>query len=364
MDPLTHTLVGANLASTRLGTKTRLATAACLIGANAPDIDVSAYFAGGDVAIGFRRGWTHGALAIVVLPIVLWLILLIWDRVSGKAATPLSKGWLFTVCGISVLTHPALDWLNVYGMRWLMPFDGTWFYGDSVFIMDPWLWLVLAGAWLVPRAPTRRLVTVWAVFSGLLALVVAGRAVRYLPLIATIAFLLLAALFWKPGGESRHQRFGLLGLAFATAYILGMIGLHHLTAKRVESSLTSRGVIVEELMVGPLPVDSMRWDVLAVTPGDYRYGTWSWWTRELELEDRALPRPFGSPLWEEVSHDPSIKGFMAWVRYPWIETVEVDSGVRVWILDARYARTRRPGFGGASVVVEGRGSRDERRGDR
>ena len=33
MDPLTHTLVGANLASTRLGGKTRLAAAALVIGA-------------------------------------------------------------------------------------------------------------------------------------------------------------------------------------------------------------------------------------------------------------------------------------------------------------------------------------------
>ena len=362
MDPLTHTLVGANLASTKLGKKTRLATAACLIGANAPDIDVSAYFRGEDFAIGFRRGWTHGALAVVVLPVVLWVILLLWDRARRGGTDPsegsdelrprLNPGWLLTLCAIAVLTHPFLDWLNVYGMRLLMPFDPTWFYGDSVFIMDPWLWLILGAAWLVPRRSNWKLLTVWGVFSGLLMLVVSGRAPRFLPLIVTIALILLAALLWKPGGESRRHRFGLAGLAAAMIYILGMIGLHHLTDSHVGAVLTAEGVEVEELMVGPLPVDSLGWDVLAVAPDHYRFGTWSWWTRKLELSERKLPKPPENPLWSVASTDPSIEGFMTWVRYPWIETEEVEGGTRVWILDARYTREREAGFGGASVVVE------------
>ncbi|MBW3671898.1 MAG: metal-dependent hydrolase, partial [Acidobacteria bacterium] len=224
---MTHTLVGANLASTRLGTKTRFAAAACLIGANAPDIDVTAYFAGEDFAIGFRRGWTHGVLALVVLPIVLWAALLLWDRLVRRLAarrqgeqterTPaLHSGWLFAICLLSIVTHPFLDWLNVYGMRWLMPFDSTWFYGDSVFIMDPWLWLILAGFWLLPRRPSGRLLAVWGLFSALLAAAVAGRAPEYLPLIAIVATVLLLAL--SGTGTPSYQGRGLsaTGLIRAT----------------------------------------------------------------------------------------------------------------------------------------------------
>ena len=47
-----------------------------------------------------------------------------------------------------VLGHPLLDWLNTYGVRFLMPFDGTWFYGDALFIIDPGVWL-LAGLTVV-----------------------------------------------------------------------------------------------------------------------------------------------------------------------------------------------------------------------
>lgn len=358
MDPLTHTLVGANLASTRLGTKTRLAAAACLIGANAPDIDVTAYFAGEDFAIGFRRGWTHGVLALVVLPIVLWAGLLLWDRLSNRRPrgepirSPLHPGWLFVLCLISILTHPFLDWLNVYGMRWLMPFDSTWFYGDSVFIMDPWLWLILAGFWLLPRRPSARLLWVWGVFSGLLAVAVAGRAPEYLPLIAVVAVALLLALLRKPAENARPHGFGVMGLVVAGVYIAGMIVLHDQTERTARHAAAAAAVEVDEILVGPLPVDSLSWDVLIQTDDHYRYGTWSWWDRSLSLSDRRLPVAQQSELWEPASRDPAIAGFVSWVRYPWIDTEGVEGGTRVYILDARYTRTRREGFGGESVVVK------------
>jgi inner membrane protein len=52
---------------------------------------------------------------------------------------------------VGVLSHVAMDWLNNYGVRLLMPFSSRWFYGDSVFIVDPWLWLTLAAGVLLAR---------------------------------------------------------------------------------------------------------------------------------------------------------------------------------------------------------------------
>ena len=72
MDPICHTLVGAALAEAGLKHRTRYATATLLIGANLPDVDVLSYaFGGGLTALAFRRGWTHGVLALAVLPVVL-----------------------------------------------------------------------------------------------------------------------------------------------------------------------------------------------------------------------------------------------------------------------------------------------------
>ncbi|MEX0342766.1 MAG: metal-dependent hydrolase, partial [Erythrobacter sp.] len=53
-------------------------------------------------------------------------------------------------------THPALDWLNVYGIRLLEPFSSRWFYGDTLFIIDVWLWVLLGFAtWFSLRREKR-----------------------------------------------------------------------------------------------------------------------------------------------------------------------------------------------------------------
>jgi inner membrane protein len=68
MDNVCHTLVGAALTECGLRKKTRYATA-LVLGANLPDIDVLALF--GHNGLGFRRGITHGILALIVWPFIL-----------------------------------------------------------------------------------------------------------------------------------------------------------------------------------------------------------------------------------------------------------------------------------------------------
>jgi inner membrane protein len=88
MDNLCHTLVGAALAETGLQRRTPLATAALVIGANLPGVDVLSYAWGPDVALGFRRGWTHGVLALAVWPFLLTGLLLVWDRLIRRRRHP------------------------------------------------------------------------------------------------------------------------------------------------------------------------------------------------------------------------------------------------------------------------------------
>ena len=61
-----------------------------------------------------------------------------WQAKRGKrpeARLPVHFGWLYALAFIACLTHPALDWLNVYGIRLLEPFSSRWFYGDVLFIV-------------------------------------------------------------------------------------------------------------------------------------------------------------------------------------------------------------------------------------
>ncbi len=344
MDPLTHTLVGANLAATRLGEKTRLATAAFVIGANLPDIDSYYYFTGqDDFALGFRRGWTHGVLALIVLPLLQTALLLLYARLRPDPNRPTNARWLLILSAIGILTHPFLDWLNNYGMRWLMPFRGTWYYGDAVYIMDPWLWLVLGCGWLAGKRPSILLVALWLIFTALLVWVVSGRAPEYVPLVLIVALIQLAALFWRG-----KRSLATIALVIAFGYIGARLAINAVTALEVRKQLPG----VQRLMVSPHPIDPRRWDVVAQMPDVYRFGRYTWATRTLTLAEDQLPLPQPTREWEIARRDPSIQGFMTWVRFPWYEIERTPTGTRVLIHDARYATRRRAGGGFGGVEVE------------
>ncbi|TAD85247.1 MAG: metal-dependent hydrolase, partial [Sphingomonadales bacterium] len=78
-------------------------------------------------------------------------ILWAFDRWQTKRGTrpegrlPVRFGWLYAMAFIGCLSHPFFDWLNVYGIRLLEPFSSQWFYGDTLFIIDVWLWALLIG---------------------------------------------------------------------------------------------------------------------------------------------------------------------------------------------------------------------------
>jgi inner membrane protein len=158
MDNLTHSLVGALIGQMGLKRKTGLAMPTLIIAANIPDIDAVATLLGGHQHLALRRGITHGPIAMVVLPLLLWGIMLWFDRWQTKRGKrpekrlPLHKGWLLTLAYIGCLSHPLFDWFNSYGIRLLEPFSSQWFYGDTIFIIDIWLWIALiAGVWISIR---------------------------------------------------------------------------------------------------------------------------------------------------------------------------------------------------------------------
>lgn len=155
MDNLTHSLVGAVLGQAGLKRTTGLAMPALIIGANLPDVDAACFvWLEGLEHLAFRRGITHGPPALVLLPLVLAGLMWAFDRWQTKRGTrpearlPVRFGWLYAMAFIGCLSHPFFDWLNVYGIRLLEPFSSQWFYGDTLFIIDPWLLaLLIASVW-------------------------------------------------------------------------------------------------------------------------------------------------------------------------------------------------------------------------
>jgi inner membrane protein len=162
MDNVTHSLIGAVLGQAGLKKKTGLAMPTLIVGANIPDIDATCTLLG-TVSLAMRRGITHGPIAMLVLPLVLTAIMLWFDRWQARRGKrpqgrlPVRPGWLLALAYIGCLSHPLFDWMNSYGIRLLEPFSSRWFYGDALFIVDPWLLaMLIAGVWLAHRWQSTR----------------------------------------------------------------------------------------------------------------------------------------------------------------------------------------------------------------
>jgi inner membrane protein len=292
VDNICHTLAGAALGEAGLKRRSGLAMATLMIGANLPDIDAVTVLTGGSLAL--RRGWTHGVLALAVLPLVLVALMLAWDRWVRRRGgrvpeQPVRPRQLVVLAYIAVLSHPFLDWLNTYGIRLLMPFDDRWFYGDALFIIDPWMWLLLGGGVYLARR-------------------LAGR---------------------------HPARIALWLVSF---YLLGMAGSAAGGRAIVHRALAAQGVVGEAaVMVGPVPVNPFRRNVVVWDGEVYRFGTLIWRPYpELRMEAHTLERNADHPLAVRAAGDPRVREFLVWSRYPFFVVEEGAEGARVRVDDARY----------------------------
>lgn len=316
MDPLTHTMAGAVLARAGLDRRGTLPLAAStlVLAANAPDIDILAMYAGSYAGLAFRRGWTHGPIALVLLPLALTGLMLAWDRwvrrrgergERGATRAPLDARATLLVAFIGVLSHPALDWLNTYGIRLLMPFSENWFYGDAVFIIDPWLWLLLAGA-LIPWRRTR----------------------------------------------GRVRIFG----AAAAVYVAAMIGASisaEWIARRAAGAAGITGI--EEVMYQPAPAQPHRGSMIVATGDAYTLGDFDWIaSARSRVTFRRDPIPRGDWTTSEVREamtDPRVRDYLVWSRFPFARVERASGGTTVFFGDARFVDMPAGALQGVRVVL-------------
>ena len=226
-----------------------------MVGANLPDIDALAYVFGDGVdALAFRRGWTHGILAMAMLPAILAGTMLAFDRFVRLRRRPEAEParWraLLPLAALGVLSHPILDFLNTYGVRFLAPFSWTWSYGDALFIVDPWIWLALALGIFLSRRRTRR-------------------AARNPERPAQVALVLTAAY----------------AVAMMASGVVGRI------------AVSATGVPFQRQMVGPLPINPFERQVILDLGDAYRYGTVAFRPGpRVSLSGEPDPKGAGEPL--------------------------------------------------------------------
>src|SRR5690606_18613423 len=116
-----------------------------IVASNLPDLDmVYAGVTGGKLGyLLHHRGHTHTFVVAVLLALLLSAGCYTWFR---RRQTPPRRalGLLaFSTLG-GVGLHIGMDYGNSYGVHPWWPFDNHWYYGDSVFIIEPWLFAALA----------------------------------------------------------------------------------------------------------------------------------------------------------------------------------------------------------------------------
>jgi inner membrane protein len=278
-------------------------------------------------------------------------------RRRDPTAAPARAGPLLAVSALALFTHPVLDWLNNYGIRWLMPFDRTWFYGDALFVIDPWVWLVLGGVLCVRYSSTRASQAAWAAFwvaTSLLVLLNATSASDAAPLVPPAArgvwlagIAAVAALRWKRDalfrGEAALDRAAAAALAVVAAYMAAMVGASAIARAQVRDALAAAGVRdVERVMVAPVPANPFAGEVVVETADAYLAGDWRWLASpRLALRAERYGRPRGA-AYEAAARTRDAALFLTWSRFPIAEVEALaDGGFAVSFSDARYRATGR-----------------------
>jgi inner membrane protein len=289
------------MAQAGLRERTSLATATLVIGANLPDVDAVTYLLG--ESLQWRRGWTHGVLALMVLPVLLTLAMLAWDRLVRnrrlvRRHPPAAAGTLLWIAALAVATHPTLDYLNNYGLRWLMPFTNQWFYGDALFIVDPWVWAVLAlgsaaSAWASRRRP-------------------------------------------RPRRWTRPAR---IALGLVGGYAAVMFGLGQIGPAVAADALAARGIrVIRPPMVAPVLADATRRYVVADDGHRYYVAGFRWWpSPALETSSRIITHGATHPAVVAAKAAPETRGFLSWARFPFFTVEDLEGAYLVTMEDARYA---------------------------
>lgn len=355
VDPLAHTLIGATLGETRLQRRTPLARTTLIIAANLPDIDAMCMMLGRDAALGLRRGHTHGVLAMVLLPVILTGLIVLYDRGfrRPKGRPPVDPQGVLILASLGVLTHPFLDWLNNYGVRLLMPFSDKWFYGDAVFIVDPWIWLASGAAVMWANSRSKRSLVAWSVLGSLCTL-----AVWLAPIVPaaakvgwTVGLAAVVALRVRGISPGAYPRWAVAALIAIGLYASAMVTGSAIARDRARAWYAERGIEIETVTVGPFPATPFRRNIIGTAKGRYHFAEYDALAAPPFREtDPTAPIGNGPVARRALAERP---GLEAWIRLPAFEVKKLDDdGFRVEIRDVRYDR-RGANLGRAVVRIPG-----------
>jgi inner membrane protein len=366
MDNLTHSLVGVVLAKSGLERLSPHATAVCVLGANAPDADVITALWGRWVSLEHHRGITHSIVGVIAIGIALALLFYFGDGVIAawrKREPRVKLKRLLIVSLIATVSHPILDWTNNYGIRPFLPFNEQWVYGDLVFILDPWLWLVLGGAGFLLTANTKGKFALWFAIGNvtsfllillplLSAMASPSRREISVPFVSQLIWIIgivtIIALYRSNAAQKWGSKIAQVALVFMVLYWSSLSFIHARAINKVENEAaniaSTYGEKVNRIAAMPTVANPLRWQGMAETEkAIYRFDTIV--TKDKQ-EDRIIryEKPSGqeAATVEKAAQDYRVKAFLRFARFPVVK-VEGDclSDLLVQFADLRYTEPSR-----------------------
>ena len=258
MEPVTHLLTGACIGRAGLNRKTAYATLAAVLAAEAPDLDVLWGLAGPVEELKHHRGITHTFIAVPVIAGVVvgavWLVDWAYQKRGRKKKAQTAEirwGWVYLAAAIALLSDLLLDWTNNYGVRPFYPFNPRWYAGSLVFIAEPVLWVLLAGALAIP----------WLL--GLADREIGVRRQRFRGRDWAIAVLVGMVLLWSVRWTEQSQ------------------------ARAMIANTQVAAAPVVRMALEPYPVNPFRWHAILETANYYQTAEVNTWTGAIRSDPQT-----------------------------------------------------------------------------
>lgn len=274
----THTFVGFTVARAGFDDWVPYATVTAVIAANLPDVEILSGLSSTASYLDNHRGITHSLIGVPVLALILAAGMYYFSGNFWKT---------YAVALVAMFTHPALDYTNTYGLRPFLPFDGTWYYGDLLFIFDPYIDSIL--------------------LLGLIACAVLDRNRK--------------VIAW-------------LALILAVAYIGVRVELRSLAASQMEG-YAAKLPAAEQWAVLPTMLNPFVWDGIAATDKYWikvRVDSIDGVQGELARVERGTPSKFV----EKASQTESGAALLRFARFPATLVQGTEFGYRVLLFDFRF----------------------------
>lgn len=315
MDNVTHTLIGLAIAEMAIQIRARrkpelaagttpgaarFRLAACFVSMlanNVPDFDAlyTGITPGPLGSLLHHRGHTHTLILAIPLGLLALLLLSLWARRKGWELDAVDRRWLLGLALAGGLVHISLDAFNNYGVHPFWPFYHGWFYGDSVFIIEPFLWAALVPPlYFAVKTRAARIVLASLLGLGVVLCWIRELVPRSMALSVTLtaAALLLAAFRARPLSRAT------LALAAALVVFTGFASIQRV-ARSAVLELASRdfpNAETHDLVLTPMPANPLCWSaiLLQTEAGQYhaRSGVFALWPGFLAVHGC----PFGSDI--------------------------------------------------------------------